>query len=122
MYRILLYPTGRAVSVLIMRGRINATSIVYLNDYDMFFSLYIYMFHGGRLYTYAVICYWLFMVLWDYIACLNLSFGNPVLQNGLYSDTTWASWRHKSASHLLFFQQYALANNKRKIQTLLLET
>ena len=60
MYRVLLYPTGRAVSVLIMRGRINAKSIVYLNDYDMFFLLYIYiyMFHGGRLYTYAVICYW----------------------------------------------------------------
>ena len=58
MYRVLLYPTGRVVSVLIMRGRINATSIVYLNDYDMFFLLYIYMFYGGRLYTYAVICYW----------------------------------------------------------------
>ena len=58
MYRVLLYATGRAVSVLIMRGRINATSIVYLNDYDMFFLLYIYMFHGGRLYTYAVIYYW----------------------------------------------------------------
>ena len=58
MYRVLLYPTGRAVSVLIMRGRINATSIVYLNDYDMFFLLYIYMFYVGRLYTYAVICYW----------------------------------------------------------------
>ena len=58
MYRVLLYPTGRDVSVLIMRGRINATSIVYLNDYDMFFLLYIDMFHGGRLYTYAVICYW----------------------------------------------------------------
>ena len=57
MYRVLLYPTGRAVSVLIMRGRINATSIVNLNDYDMLFLIYIYMFHGGRLYTYAVICY-----------------------------------------------------------------
>ena len=44
MYRVLLYPTGRAVSVLIMRGRINATSIVYLNDYDMFFLLYIYIY------------------------------------------------------------------------------
>ena len=34
-YTVLLYPTGRAVSVLIMRGRINATYIVYLNDYDI---------------------------------------------------------------------------------------
>ena len=46
MYRVLLYPTGRAVSVLIMRGQINATSIVYLNDYDMFFLLYIYVLWG----------------------------------------------------------------------------
>ena len=51
MYRVLLYPTGRAVSVLIMRGRINATSIVYLNDYNMLFLLYIYICFMGVDYT-----------------------------------------------------------------------
>ena len=42
-------------------------------DYNMLFLFYI--FHGGWLYTYVNIFNWLFPVLWDYTACLNLSFG-----------------------------------------------
>ena len=78
------------------------------------------IFHNDMLYfinsmvdgleTYVIIYIWLFLVgnmilysMFEFTICL---------QYRLYSDATAASWRHKSACHLVFPQQDVVSNTK----------
>ena len=72
------------------------------------------LFHEGWLYPYVIICNWLFLVLCDYTACLDCRTKNPALHYCLYSDATWASWRHKQRPIYCLFNSMSWLATKSK--------
>ena len=104
------------INIYIYNARANKCHIYRIFECDILFLFYI--FHGVGPYTYVIICNVLVLVLWYFTACLNLAFGESrfaVLS--LQRRHMWVMG-HKSES----YQHHLLANTKKNIQTLSLET